>query len=93
MIYIFLYLILINLYGLILMYLDKYRSKRGKWRIPESKLFKTAFLFGSLGILAGMQLFRHKTKHIKFIFGIPMILILHIILLYWTVGQRIKIFF
>jgi len=63
------------------MYLDKEKSKKHKWRIPEKKLFLIALLFGSPGIYIGMKLFRHKTKHEKFTLGIPMIIILQIILI------------
>ena len=57
------YIAIINLYGILIMYLDKKRSIKGQWRIPESRFFITALLLGSLGILLGMKLFRHKTKH------------------------------
>ncbi|WP_368489831.1 DUF1294 domain-containing protein [Clostridium sp. BJN0013] len=74
------YILLINIYGFVLMYIDKNKSKKGKWRIPENKLFITAILFGSLGIFLGMYAFRHKTKHPKFIIGIPAIIILQLFL-------------
>lgn len=74
------YILLVNIYGFILMYLDKNKSKKGKWRISENKLFITAILFGSLGIFLGMYAFRHKTKHPKFIIGIPVIIILQLFL-------------
>lgn len=75
------YILIINLYSIIVMYLDKEKSKKHKWRIPEKKLFLIALLFGSPGIYIGMKLFRHKTKHEKFTLGIPMIIILQIILI------------
>lgn len=68
------YLFLINLYAFFIMYFDKTKSKRGEFRIPESKLFLTAILLGSIGIYAGMYIFRHKTKHKKFTIGIPAII-------------------
>ncbi|APM40673.1 DUF1294 domain-containing protein [Clostridium kluyveri] len=74
------YILLVNIYGFILMYLDKNKSKKGKWRISENKLFITAILFGSLGIFLGMYAFRHKTKHPKFVIGIPIIIILQLFL-------------
>lgn len=70
------YILFINLYGIFIMYLDKSKSKKGNWRIPERRLFTIAFACGSLGIFIGMYLFRHKTKHGKFIIGIPLIFII-----------------
>ncbi|WP_027623075.1 DUF1294 domain-containing protein [Clostridium lundense] len=74
--YILYYLIFINLYGILSMGIDKNNAIKGKWRIPENKLFFIASIFGSLGILSGMYIFRHKTKHKKFTLGIPLIFIL-----------------
>ena len=70
------YLILINATGLLLMLTDKHRAKRGAWRIPEATLMGIAWAGGSIGAIAGMYLFRHKTKHPKFYIGLPMILLL-----------------
>lgn len=70
------YLFIINLYGIISMYIDKKHAIKGKMRTPEAKLFSIAVLFGSLGIWIGMYLFRHKTKHFKFVILILFILII-----------------
>ena len=80
--YIFIYLIAINLVGFITMYNDKKKSEKRQWRVPEARLFGIAIIFGSIGILSGMYTFRHKTKHIKFVIGIPLILIIQIILVF-----------
>lgn len=53
---------------------DKQRARKNLWRIPERTLLTAAVLGGSIGGLAGMYLFRHKTKHLKFTLGIPLIL-------------------
>jgi uncharacterized membrane protein YsdA (DUF1294 family) len=58
--------------------LDKYKARKRLWRIKESTLFLTSVIGGSLGSLLGMFLFRHKTKHTKFLIGMPVILIVHI---------------
>lgn len=58
------------------MFLDKRKAKNHKWRIPEKNIFLIALLGGSLGCLLGMNIFRHKTKHWYFKFGLPTILIL-----------------
>lgn len=80
-----LYLILINLAGLMVMYADKSRAKRFRWRIPEKTLFLVALAGGSLGSILGMGLFRHKTKHWYFVAGMPLILVLQIILIAFLV--------
>ena len=74
----FIYLALINIIGFALMGIDKKRAIRGAWRISESSLFLTAVLGGSIGCILGMQLFRHKTKHWYFKYGMPAILILQV---------------
>ena len=74
------YLLLINLIGFFAMGIDKYKAKKNLWRIPENILFLLAFLWGSLGTTLGMKVFRHKTKHWYFKFGMPAILILQIAL-------------
>lgn len=77
------YLILINALGLVLMFADKKKARRGAWRIPEATLMTVAALGGSIGSLAGMYLFRHKTKHPKFYLGIPVILVLQFVLAFF----------
>lgn len=68
------YLIIINFYGFIIMYIDKNRAKKYKWRIKERTLLLIAILGGSIGAYLGMRTFRHKTKHFKFKYGIPFII-------------------
>lgn len=72
------YLILVNALSLLLMLIDKQKAKRGAWRIPEATLMGIAAIGGSIGAIAGMYLFRHKTKHPKFYIGLPLILLLQI---------------
>lgn len=68
------YLLLINAAGFLLMLVDKYKAKKNLWRIPEATLMTVAALGGSVGSLLGMYTFRHKTLHLKFTLGIPLIL-------------------
>ncbi len=75
-----LYLIIINAAGFLLMLADKQKARRGAWRIPEATLIWVAILGGSVGSLLGMYLFRHKTRHLKFTVGIPLILFLQLAL-------------
>jgi uncharacterized membrane protein YsdA (DUF1294 family) len=76
------YLLLINALAFLLMLIDKYKAKKNLWRIRESTLLLIAAIGGSIGALAGMYTFRHKTKHLKFTLGIPVILVLQIVAAY-----------
>ena len=78
--YFFLYLLIINAAAFLLMLTDKQKARKNRWRIPESTLIMTAVLGGSIGTLAGMYLFRHKTKHLKFALGVPAILVIQVFL-------------
>ena len=74
------YLLIINAVGFLLMLADKHKARKKKWRIPEATLMGTAALGGSIGVLTGMYAVRHKTKHIKFILGVPLILAAQVML-------------
>lgn len=78
--YFVIYLIIMNLAGFASMGIDKYKARHRKWRIPEKTLFLIATIGGSAGSIAGMQTFRHKTKHTVFIIGMPLIFIIQIAL-------------
>jgi uncharacterized membrane protein YsdA (DUF1294 family) len=75
------FIILINIYGIYIVYKDKQYAKGHKWRISERNILMVAFFFGSLGVLIGMRLFRHKTKHLKFIILVPIFLIIQVIIM------------
>ena len=79
------YLFAINLVGVFVMWSDKRKAKKDKWRIPEKTLFLVALLGGCLGTTLGMYWFRHKTKHWYFKFGMPAILIIEAALLVYFV--------
>ena len=74
------YLVFINIVGFAMMGIDKKKAKKRSFRIPEASLFIIAIIGGSLGSIAGMYFFKHKTRHWYFVYGMPAILILHIIL-------------
>ena len=74
------YLFIINAVGFAVMLADKYKAKKNLWRIPEATLLGIAIVGGSIGVYAGMRLFRHKTLHPKFSIGVPVILAIQIIL-------------
>ena len=82
---ILLYLLIVNALGFLLMLVDKRKAQKNLWRIPESTLLLMAAIGGSIGSLAGMYKFRHKTKHLKFTLGVPAILIAQIVLVYLLV--------
>jgi uncharacterized membrane protein YsdA (DUF1294 family) len=65
---------------------DKLKAKRGAWRIPEATLMGIAAVGGSIGALIGMYCFRHKTRHLKFALGLPLILALQLIILIFLVA-------
>ena len=77
------YLLLINALTFLLMLVDKWKARKKAWRILEATLLTVAALGGSLGATIGMHLFRHKTRKLKFSLGLPLMLIAHILLLYF----------
>ena len=78
-----LYAVIKNIAGFAAMGIDKSRARRKAWRIPESTLFLIAVIGGSIGSIAGMYFFRHKTLHASFVWGMPAILIIQAIALYY----------
>ena len=79
------YLVIINAVSFLLMLADKYKARKNLWRIPERTLMGFAAIGGSVGALAGMYLVRHKTKHLKFTVGIPILLFVHILIGVWLI--------
>ena len=74
------YLLAVNIVTFLLYGIDKYKAKKGKWRISEATLLTMAAIGGSIGAWAGMRLWHHKTMHKKFEYGIPLISIMQIAL-------------
>ncbi len=73
------YLIIINIIGFLIMYIDKRKAEKGKWRISEKTIFIITALGGGIGTISGMYTFRHKTQKFQFVIGLPAITILEII--------------
>lgn len=73
------YLLIINALGCLLMLIDKIKAKKKRWRIPEATLFLVAAVGGSIGSLIGMYTFRHKTRHMSFVVGMPLILAVQVV--------------
>lgn len=79
-----LYLLIMNAAGFLIMHSDKRRAGAGLYRIPERVILAVAFSGGSLGVLASMYVFHHKTRKPKFTRGIPLILAMQVCFgLFW----------
>ena len=76
----FVYLIIANVVAFMFMGVDKSKARNRKRRIRERTLFLSAIVGGSVGAICGMQVFRHKTKHFSFNFGMPLILIIQVVI-------------
>ena len=82
--YLLWYLAAVNLVTFTVYGVDKAKARRGAWRVPEKTLFLLPLLGGSVGALLGLLVFRHKTKHWYFVWGIPLILLAQIALAVWV---------
>ena len=72
------FLLAINIATFLLYGIDKYKARKGRWRISEATLLMMAVIGGSIGAWSGMRLWHHKTMHKKFKYGIPIIIILQV---------------
>ncbi len=77
------YVLAVNVVAFAAYGIDKWKAKRGMWRIPESTLLLLAVVGGSLGALLGMRIWHHKTKHAKFRYGLPLIILAQLGLIYY----------
>lgn len=77
------YFIAINIFGLLIMGWDKMKARTGAWRIPENSLLLAALAGGSIGVYLGLILFRHKSRHLKFSVGVPVIFLIQVGIVYW----------
>lgn len=75
------YIVVINLVSFMMFGIDKYKARRGQWRISEATLLAVAAIGGSIGAWMGMKVWHHKTLHSKFRYGVPIILLAHIALM------------
>ena len=78
------FMAVMSVVGFFAMGIDKEKAKRDAWRIPERTLLGMAFLGGGAGVWLGMELFRHKTKHIQFKLLVPAITILEFIAVFYV---------
>ncbi|WP_255783158.1 DUF1294 domain-containing protein [Prevotella communis] len=75
------YFVCVNVLTFLVYGIDKWQARQGKWRISEATLLLFAVIGGSIGAWLGMRVWRHKTMHKKFKYGIPAILMIHIIII------------
>lgn len=80
------YFLVINLVSFVMFGLDKLKAKTNSYRIPEKTLFSFALMGGTPGVILAMLLFRHKTRKASFIVGLPLILILQLVLVFYTLN-------
>jgi len=80
--YIIAVLLILNIFGFILVSLDKYKAKNRLWRIPERTFFLLSILGGSIGVYIGLFFFNHKTRHWYFMTLIPLIIVAQIVSIY-----------
>jgi hypothetical protein len=78
------YFITVNVLGLVLFGIDKWKAKHDKWRISEATLLSVTAIGGSIGAWVGMKVWYHKTMHKKFKYGIPLVMVLQFVLLLFT---------
>ena len=83
------YLLAVNIATFFLYGIDKYKAKKGRWRISEAILLLMAVIGGSIGAWAGMRLWHHKTMHKKFKYGIPAIIIMQVALMVYLHTNKI----
>ena len=86
--YIVLYLILINAVSFVLILVDKYSAQNKLSRIPEAVLLTVVAIGGSFGCFIAMRLVRHKTRHEKFFIGVPVMMVLHILII-WDICRNL----
>ena len=81
------YIVVINLVSFMMFGIDKYKARRGQWRISEATLLAVAAIGGSIGVWMGMKVWHHKTLHSKFRYGVPIMLLVHIALMAYFCGH------
>ena len=84
------YFALMNLIGFAMMGIDKHKAVKKLWRIPEYTFFVVALIGGSIGTIVGMRVFRHKTRHWYFVYGLPAILVLHVALVLFVANSPLQ---
>lgn len=81
------YIVVINLVSFMMFGIDKYKARRGQWRISEATQLAVAAIGGCIGAWMGMKVWHHKTLHSKFRYGVPIMLLAHIALMAYFCGH------
>ncbi|WP_243386095.1 DUF1294 domain-containing protein [Bacillus kexueae] len=81
--YIWVYLLIVNFIGFISMWRDKRKAERNRWRIRESTLWLIAFFGGAFMMMVAMHLLRHKSRHLTFRIGLPILTVIHIVMTFF----------
>ena len=84
---ILIYLAVITIVTFLVYGIDKWKAQHNRWRIPESVLLGLAALGGSVGAWLGMRVWRHKTQHKKFKYGVPAIFVVQVALAVWLLAR------
>ncbi|ALC89716.1 hypothetical protein AM500_07995 [Bacillus sp. FJAT-18017] len=84
---IFIYLLVINIISFSMMGIDKRRARNGQYRISEQTLWLSALAGGAIGATIGMNYFRHKTKHVSFKFGLPLLAAIEILAIFYAAAK------
>lgn len=79
----------VNLIGFFMMGYDKFKAQNRGWRVPEKSIFLISLIGGAAGVYLGMRAFRHKTKHPSFLIGIPLLISLNALMVYY-VGTYVR---
>jgi uncharacterized membrane protein YsdA (DUF1294 family) len=85
---VFIIFLIFNIGGLVVVAVDKSKAIHHRWRIPERVFFTMAVLGACPGVYGGCLLFRHKTKHKSFMWGLPAILALQAVLIIWFLASK-----
>jgi len=79
--------VILNIFGFILVSLDKYKAKNKLWRIPERSFFLLSILGGGIGVYIGLFFFNYKTRHWYFMTIIPLIILAQIVAIYYLFNK------
>ena len=83
------YFLIINIIGFVMMYSDKQKAKKDQYRTREKSFFVVSLLLGGIGTYIGMYKFRHKTRHNLFTIGIPVMIVINLVSIYYILSQNI----
>ncbi len=88
-IYFGIYFLIINIIGFVMMYSDKQKAKKDQYRTREKSFFVVSLLLGAIGTYIGMYKFRHKTRHNLFTIGIPIMIVINLVCIYFILTKGV----